>query len=538
MIKIIKEFSNNISDNSFRVITVCLALCLGGVVRYSYFVSNDLFPLGDGGLFVVMINAIKANHYLLPETVYYNSSNIPFAYPPFGFYIAIIVSRLFGLPTLLVVRFLPLIINLLTIVLFVLLGSELVKDRFELLICSTIFPVIFEVYHWTIKGGGLTRAPGFLFMVTTLYFLCLYQKRMKRYYLVLAVVFLSATIMSHLEWALIAIASIFAYLLTDDFHRWKQHVCVVFILGLGSALFTFPWWGTVVTRFGITPFLMAGQVAKMDASQFVEKLLSGRIFLLTITSSVNYFIPWLAVIGVIVAFLKRDLFFPTWLLFTYIVAPKNAPISGVVPLVFLAAFGLRGMDRFMLYLISLIRRQNSPIEFLRHALLLFPVSCIYLLVIMPMILVNRVNRPILHPIQRSDRVAMEFIANNTQQDARFVVITQNDWYDADVAEWFPYLTGRQSLTTPQGLEWVSSIEFNKIADLVSHLSALARNEQSGVEIGQLVEYVETHFTQYEYVVIFVKNINYDFGGFKDTGRYGVVYDKRDVLILRLLASSE
>lgn len=524
MIKPVKDFFSNISDSAFTTILICLSLVLGAFARYAYLDMKDIFPLGDGGLFAAMIDAVRVNHYWLPETVRYNSFDIPFAYPPLGFYFAIAASEIFGISTLSTLRLLPLAFNFLTIAAFVPLASRLLKDRLDLLACSVVFPLVFEVYQWTIKGGGLTRSPGFFFMVTTLYFFLLHQQAAKPRELILTVISLSAAIMSHLEWGLIAIASIFAYLLTGNIQQWRNHLRVLLVLGGGSALLTLPWWGTVVARFGLKPFLLAGQIAR--PSRFFDIPLDASIFSVHITPAVDGFIPWLVMIGIAAALIKKDFFFPVWLLFVYMADARNIPKSGIVPLTFLIVIGLRGVDSLLSYLFSLI----PP----RRALSISPVSFLCLLALIVSGFILDENKTLLRPIKRSDRAAMEFIADAAPRDARFVVVTQYNWFEADSAEWFPYLTERQSLTTPQGLEWVSPLEFGKRVVRANRLAILAQNEQMGIKTTPIYEYVETNFEGYGYVAVFVKGVTRDFGGFKDTGRYEVAYAEKDVLILELL----
>ncbi|MBI5951996.1 MAG: glycosyltransferase family 39 protein [Chloroflexi bacterium] len=530
-----RKQSSLISDNWFKTSVVILAVCIGLIIRYPYFSAKDVFPVGDGGLFMEMIYSIKSNHYLLPSHVNYNSHQIPFVYPPLGFYLALLSSKVFGASVLQVVQLLPLVLNLLTIVCFVLLASELVKDRVELLLCSGIFSIVFQVYQWTAKGGGLSRSPGFLFTVLSLYFLLLYQRKGAKLYPAFAAVALGLVFMSHLEWALIAVASIFVFVLAKGNEGFKKKIFDLLTLGFGAALVSMPWWGTAVYRFGITPFVEAWNVAEMDTSQFVEKFLAGSMFSVNVLTVEDYFLPFFGMIGFVFAlFYRRNLLLPVWLLGTYIVAPKNSPISGLAPLVILIAIGLRSLDDILFYLLSQVGKKPS----LTGSLSKIPFSVIYLLAIIILAAQHLVGKPMLKAIKPVERSAMEYIEKNTSPDAEFVVLTPFDWHSADVAEWFPYLTKRRSLTTPQGLEWVSASEFNKIAGQVADLSQTVRNEQAGVETGQLVNHVESDFTDYDYVAIFANNLEEEFGGFLETGRYEVFYRRKGVLIFSVIPNQQ
>jgi hypothetical protein len=60
-----------------------------------------------------------------------------------------------------------------------------------------------------------------------------------------------------------------------------------------------------------------------------------------------------------------------------------------------------------------------------------------------------------------DREAMLWVRENTPAEARFLVLTGTSSVSCDsVLEWFPALTGRQSIYTVQGTEWTQGRNFN------------------------------------------------------------------------------
>jgi hypothetical protein len=64
---------------------------------------------------------------------------------------------------------------------------------------------------------------------------------------------------------------------------------------------------------------------------------------------------------------------------------------------------------------------------------------------------------IVRVLSADDRAAMAWVAANTPIDSTFLV-AEHPIISGLVGEWFPALTGRRSLTTPQGQEWTA--EFN------------------------------------------------------------------------------
>jgi hypothetical protein len=63
-----------------------------------------------------------------------------------------------------------------------------------------------------------------------------------------------------------------------------------------------------------------------------------------------------------------------------------------------------------------------------------------------------------HPLRAlsaEERKAMEWVAANTSEDSRFLVLSSAlHWQKDYVAEWFPALAGRHSIITVQGHEWL------------------------------------------------------------------------------------
>jgi len=343
--------------------------------------------------------------------------------------------------------------------------------------------MVLQTYLWTIKGGGLSRSPGLLFTTLTLYLLLLYLKSDRRLYLVLSATAFGLAAASHLEWGLISMASLFIFIIFFGKYKNRRDVFDLLVFGVSSAFVTVPWWGTVIYRFGTAPFLNAWNVAEMDMAQFFQKFFAGAIYEITIFPARDYFLPVFGLLGFGAAFFSSErLLLPIWLLATYMVAPKNSPISGLLPLVILTAIGLRSLDKGIYFLFETIKINV-------HGRFRPDVSIFYLFLVMFFSIPILFDRPVVRALSPFERAAMDYVKENTPSDAKFIVLTPYDWHSADAAEWFPYLTQRQSLVTPQGLEWVSAIEFNRIAGQVATLSQMVRNEQAGVEIGLLAGFV-------------------------------------------------
>ena len=99
-----------LSTDDQSKLLLLIAILLGGIVRFMPPAMAG-FPVNDGGMFYVMVEELKANHFLLPVFTQYNLAHIPFAYPPFGLYITALLSSLLHIPALDIIRWLPALVS-------------------------------------------------------------------------------------------------------------------------------------------------------------------------------------------------------------------------------------------------------------------------------------------------------------------------------------------------------------------------------------------------------------------------------------------
>ena len=85
-----------IQRSELATLILAAAILLGGYVRLN---PSSLagFAINDGGMFAVMVDDLRANGYALPAFTTYNHLDIPFAYPPLGFYLGALAADLSAL---------------------------------------------------------------------------------------------------------------------------------------------------------------------------------------------------------------------------------------------------------------------------------------------------------------------------------------------------------------------------------------------------------------------------------------------------------
>src|SRR5688572_18406930 len=96
----------SIRRSEWADLILILALFFGTFVRFNPSLLAG-FPINDGGMFAVMVDDLKDSRYALPAFTSYNQLDIPYAYPPLGFYLGRVTADLFSLDTIQVLRWLP-----------------------------------------------------------------------------------------------------------------------------------------------------------------------------------------------------------------------------------------------------------------------------------------------------------------------------------------------------------------------------------------------------------------------------------------------
>jgi hypothetical protein len=123
------------------ILLLFITFLIGGYIRLAYVLQSD-FPINDGGLFYTLIKDLMANHYRLPLTTSYNHLNLPFAYPPFIFYLSGFLADLTSWGLINIIRILPAIFTVLTIPAFFLLASVLIENKDQVVFATCIFTFI------------------------------------------------------------------------------------------------------------------------------------------------------------------------------------------------------------------------------------------------------------------------------------------------------------------------------------------------------------------------------------------------------------
>jgi hypothetical protein len=411
------------------------------------------FPVNDGGMFYTMIRDLQANHYIAPQFTTYNHLSIPFAYPPLGFYAGAFLSDLLHVSPIVIIRWLPGIINAFTVPAFYFFAKEVLKDKLQSAVATLVFAFIPHLTSWESMGGGLTRSFGLLFMLLTLGFVQRIFETLpspspaagtppKASALWGAIIFGGLTTLSHTEAPIFTIAvAIYIWAMKS---RSLKGVLNGALIALGVLLLGGGWYGMVIYRHGLAPFQSISQTGAHSLGAVLKILNAGFL-------TEEPYLGLLAVLGILgiaALVVKEDYFIPLMLIVVFIAQPRSAHVMGNIPLAMAAGYFIVAL--LLPAVASLTESKKSIALIVILGIYIFTNSMYYAL-----ILSNKV-------LAEQERTAMQWIQDNTPKDSKFAVISgdRNAFCDP-ITEWFPALTERQSITTIQGTEWLLGNEFGR-----------------------------------------------------------------------------
>ncbi len=399
-------------------------------------------PVNDGGLFFQMVRDLQNNHFVLPAVTTYNHADIPFAYPPLGFYIAGVIQSITKIPLLTLFTYLPAIFSACAILAFYFLAFQITGDQLKASLAALFYAMIPKSFDWAIMGGGVTRAPALCFSFLALDFAHrLFTTKDARHILPTSI-FAALLALTHPEITFQTTFSVFVLALF--FLRGRKSFLHALAVAVVVIALTSPWWATVLNRHGLAPFQAALGAHPRDLAISLLYLfqfnLSGEVIVAVVAV--------LGLIGLIWDFRHHDFFLPAWIGLSFLSDPRAAPFASLTPLILLA---VKGFDATLKGL-----GESTPLEdgfksnFARYVLF----GTIAYLFLSGMIASMQFGNQF--RILPEERHALNWIVVNTPNDSRFLLLTGDAALSDPLSEWFPTLTERVSRVTVQGHEWTLS----------------------------------------------------------------------------------
>ncbi len=439
---------------------------LGISLRLSLITSSK-FPINDGGLFYQMTLELIENSFRLPSFTAYNHLNIPYAYPPLGFYVAGLLNNAFNIDLLQIFIWLPFIFNLCAIPIIFLLANNLLKNNYAALMATAFWTFASPSFEWLLMGGGVTRSLAYTASFASLYLFSEFQKGTSQKLLLYSIILGGITGLSHLEIFFVNTLSVLCLWYFNHQVSEKRSFKTIVAYFLGCILVMSPYLITVALKHEIQP-LLAGFMT--GGYSFFSSFFSLVIFsfagerYLAITS-------FLCVIGITYQIIRKRYFFVVWFFLILFLDVRSVHRSLIFPVALLASVTIIEiiapiLNRPFFQVRQFLGDQKAPTAKVApkqttiYGIVFIPIIFIHILFLSYLQLFE--SKIIIRALTNSELNAFRWVEQNTSINSRFLILKpSNGWELDNVSEWFPAITKRQSLTTVQGTEWLPDNYFEQ-----------------------------------------------------------------------------
>jgi hypothetical protein len=461
----------------------------GAIVRFAPTIITNR-PINDGGMFYIMIQDLVSNHFLIPAFTSYNHLNIPFAYPPFSFYVGGLLSLL-GIPIIEIIRWIPPFVSTLSILAFYWMASLILNSKTKATLATMVYALIPRSFSWYVMGGGLSRSFGAFFLILACAATWVLFTRKEPKYIVLTMLCGAGAILSHPETGLhAATACALIWLFKGRNVRGLRDSSIV---ALGVMVLTSPWWGTVLHQHGLTPFQSAlktggdgsiSMLLKMGVNLTEEPLFSLSILF--------------GIMGFVLQGRSGNWFLPFWLFLPFLVEWRSATAIAILPLSILAGSGIADLIIPFILRIKSNLKENARdwTEYMsNHRILQFTLGFYLFYAFIGAFIYDFSLGNYIIPAQSLD--AMQWVKTNTTSNSRFIVLTDRpDPFSDPIVEWFPAITSRTCQNTIQGREWLLGSNFIPFLGSLDDLRSCLRDKVSCV-----TQWSETRHLGFDYIYI-------------------------------------
>lgn len=321
-------------------------LCLLAVfaIPLFFYKLGAQYPNGYAGLFALMAETVAGNGFALPvEIPFYGPGGIPFAYPPLSFYLMAFATNGLTIAPFDYMRLAPSVFLLLSLIPMFALTKALTSSLRQAVIATALMGASVGILDLHYDAAGICRGLALLVMLGSMYFSYLSFKSTRVWPLVLAAIFLAATILTHFTYAVFGTLSIILFSLgTKEMPLAKRMIFLV-ATGLLAGVLTLPWWIVVLDRHGIQVFLYA--LSTHGSTSFIQVLGAPASWIDLLRSNVlpsfeSLLLTGTALLGLAIAIATRKWFLPLWLLATVWITGLEGQRFAAIVCALLGAFAL------------------------------------------------------------------------------------------------------------------------------------------------------------------------------------------------------
>ena len=184
---------------------------------------------------------------------------------------------------------------------------------------------------------------------------------------------------------------------------------------------------------------------------------------------------------------------------------RHSPIAGAAPVSLLAALATLDVLTPLAWRLAQGRRAHGISDVARARIRVAVAAVTVLLAAVPVVGAVGASAERGGALTPGQRAAMVWVRDHTPETAKVVVLATDDWGSDIVSEWFPALSGRASLTTSQGFEWVPdrlSAQWAAEAELKNCRAAPLGREEGASRADCLSAWLRSH-AQDDKVVVYL-----------------------------------
>jgi hypothetical protein len=276
--------------------------------------------------------------------------------------------------------------------------------------------------------------------------------------------------------------------------RNKQGLIKSILVLILSLVVTAPWWGKVVSTHGFSPFLIAASSGAHNTQSII------RLFFFGHTG--EEFIQLVGVLGMIGFFwelMKGESFLPALMIALFVVDPRSSGRVVSPIMAILATFTIVQFYR------SMISSVNCPMKLQitkKGIISIFFLLMGFQMLVSAISAVQRIPR-----LQSSELKVCEWTIQETPKYSSFLILSDKQPMSDPLAEWFPALTGRKSIATVQGYEWIENPGL--IEKIQSHLDLQTCIDS---DISCLKNWKARNNARFDYLIINKTQVNHQNAG--------------------------
>jgi hypothetical protein len=419
-----------------------------------------VFPTGYAGLYSLMAESIVDNRFLLPSWIpCYGPGGIPFAYPPFSFYLMATITTFFKINALEYTRWAGPFFLWFSAIPMAFLAYKITRSRFTASLTVFFFILSPRIYLWHGEAAGMTRGLALLFALSSLVFFyqtILHFSWKTCFYAALC---LGLCVLTHPTYVEFCLISMLAIILTRP--HFSKSVLVSIGIGLTALLISSPYLITTLSRFGLKMFANPGN--SMQTMGFVQYFSNPLLFLEILTNIGNKLSPYpilviFALIGFVMSLVKRDFLFLLWA-FLLIFLMEGYDIVLYPCIAILVGIGLSGIA-------DQSKRVFRSASLIPAGLITVTICGFY--GYQSFIEISHFSPA----IDNSTIKVAEWLKTHSAADSKYLLISPF----VDEMEWFPYLASRTPVIGSWGGEWIGTYTAQlsavyTMADCASHQSS-------------------------------------------------------------------